>query len=383
MLGDASVTAIIPLVHLHPPSFGGSDCCFRTAGQRPPDFSVQGLSTMTSYRKAIRLFSLVLALGLPIAASAATFDVKTLIDTDNSRGTGCNVVTPGGIVSGIDVIVTTQGTVTGTTGTVTAVTRQTCVNAVLNQFSSPTAVDSGWTVGVSPIGDVTVESHMGLDVLTMDNIGTPRFVFMSPSGLSSDVLLTPWSWGGGDIIMPHAARDRAVAPAPPRNIVLDGASPDWAGNVPLANGTASSPVWRFITARAYAGLHDLFFNFQIHTNVAAPTAHDDNYSLSTLGGTLTVATLGVLNNDNPNGQPITASLVDGTQHGTLSLAPNGGFTYVHDGSLASQDQFHCAAAAPPLSSSGANVTTALTETHPYTLTSANNDSFVDGQPNTF
>ncbi|MEA2475735.1 MAG: hypothetical protein QOE06_3650, partial [Thermoleophilaceae bacterium] len=66
---------------------------------------------MTSYRKAIRFFSLVLSLGLPIAASAATFDVKTLIDTDNSRATGCNVVTPGGIVSGIDVIVTTSGTV--------------------------------------------------------------------------------------------------------------------------------------------------------------------------------------------------------------------------------------------------------------------------------
>src|SRR3954452_8774389 len=98
---------------------------------------------MTSYRKAIRLFSLVLSLGLPLVASAATFDVKTLIDTDNSRATGCNVVTAAGIVSGIDVMVTTSGTVAGSTGTVTAVTRQTCVNAVLNQFSSPAAVDSG------------------------------------------------------------------------------------------------------------------------------------------------------------------------------------------------------------------------------------------------
>src|SRR5437763_6352897 len=162
---------------------------------------------MTSYRKAIRLVSLVLSVALSIAASAATFDVKTLIDTDNSRSTGCSVVTPGGIVSGIDVIVTTQGSVTGATGTVTAVTRQTCVNPVLNQFSSPTAVDGGWNVGVSPIGDVTVESHMGLDVLTMDNIGTPRFVFISTSGLSSDILLTPWSCGGGELVLPHAGRD--------------------------------------------------------------------------------------------------------------------------------------------------------------------------------
>src|SRR4051794_5277204 len=338
---------------------------------------------MISFRKAIRFCSLVLSLGLTAAASAATFDVKTLIDMDNSRSTGCSVVTPGGIVNGIDMIVTTQGTVTGATGTVTAVTRQTCTNAVLNQFSSPAAVDSGWTVGVSPIGDVTVESHVGVDVLTWDNIGTPRFVFMSTSGLSSDVLLTPWSWGGGDIVMPHAARDRAMTPVQQRNILLDGASSDWTGAVPLANGTAAPPVWRFITASAYAGMHDLFFNFKIHTNSAAPTAHDDNYALSTLGGTLTVATLGVLNNDNPNNQPITASLVDGTQHGTLALAPDGGFTYVHDGSLASQDQFHYVANGPTLSSNVATVTIDLPGTHPYTFTSADNVTFIDGQPNTF
>jgi hypothetical protein len=342
---------------------------------------------MTSFRKAIRFCSLVLTLGVPFAASAATFDVKTLIDTDNNRGTGCNVVTPGGIVSGIDVMITTAGTVSTSTGTVTAVTRQTCVNPVLNQFSSPVAVDGGWNIGVSTTGstagDVFVESHMGLDVLTMDNIGTPRFVFTSSSGLSSDILLTPWSWGGGDIIMPHAARDRAVAPLPPRNILLDGLSPDWAGNAPLAHGTAAPPVWRFISAGAYAGLHDLFFNFQIHTNGAAPTAHDDNYSLSTLGGTLTVATLGVLNNDNPNNQPITASLVDTTQHGTLALAPNGGFVYIHDGSLASQDQFHYVAVGSTLSSNVATVTIDLPGTHPYTFTSADNVTFIDGQPNTF
>jgi len=318
---------------------------------------------------------------------AATFDVKTLIDTDNRRSTGCSVVTPGGIVNGIDVIVTTQGTVNGSTGNVTAVTRQTCTNAVLNQFGSATAVDGGWNVGVSTTGptagDVTVESHMGLDVLTWDNIGTPRFVFMTTSGLSSDVLLTPWSWGGGDIIMPHAARDRSMTPIAQRNILLDGGSTDWTGNVPLANGTAAPPVWRFISASAYAGMHDLFFNFKIHTNPAAPTAHDDNYALTTLGGTLTVATLGVLNNDNPNNQPITASLVDTTQHGTLSLAPDGGFTYVHDGSLASQDQFHYVAVGTTLSSNLATVTIDLPGTHPYAFTSADNVTFIAGQNNSF
>jgi len=338
---------------------------------------------MSSYRNAIRFFSLAFSLALPITASAGTFDVKALIDSDNSRSTGCSVTTPGGIVSGIDIVLTTSGTVTGSSGTVTAVTRQTCANPGLNLLSAPVAVDGGWNVGVSSIGDLLIESHLGADIITMDNVGTPRFVFTSSSGLLSDVQLTPWSWGGGDIVMPHAGRDRAVTPTPPRNIVLNGNGDDWAGNVPLSNGTASSPAWRFISSSAYAGLHDLFFNFQIHTNPAAPTAHDDTYALGNLGGTLTVATLGVLNNDNPNQQPITATALDTPQHGTLLLAPNGGFTYTHDGSLAQQDQFHYVDTGTPLLSNIATVTIELPGSHPYAFTSADNVTFVAGQPNTF
>ena len=335
---------------------------------------------MSSYRSAIRFFPLAFSLALSVTASAGTFDVKALIDTDNSRSTGCTVVTPGGIVSGIDIVLTTNGVTTGTSGNVTGVTRQTCTGGVL---SSPVTVDGGWSVGVNSAGDLLIESHLGADIITMDNVKTPRFVFMSSSGLLSDVQLTPWSWGGGDIIMPHAGRDRAVTPTPPRNIVLDGNGNDWAGNVPLANGTAAAPGWRFITSSAYAGLHDLFFNFQIHTNPAAPTAHDDNYTLGSLGGTLTVATLGVLNNDNPNQQPITATALDNPQHGTLTLNPNGGFTYTHDGSLAQQDQFHYVDTGNPLLSNIATVTIDLPGSHPYTFTSADSITFTAGQPNTF
>ncbi|MEA2337455.1 MAG: large repetitive protein, partial [Thermoanaerobaculia bacterium] len=146
---------------------------------------------MSSYRNAIRFLFVVLTLTTSIAASAATFDVKALIDSDKSRSTGCNVVTPGGIVSGIDLVVTTTGTYTAAGGSVTGVTRQTCSNPGLNLLSSPVTVDSGWNVGVSPIGDLLIETHLGLDVITMDNVGTPRFVFTSSSGLLSDVLTTP------------------------------------------------------------------------------------------------------------------------------------------------------------------------------------------------
>ena len=337
---------------------------------------------MSSHRTAIRrMFLVALALTLPIVASASTFDVKALIDTDNSRGTGCTMITPGGIVTGIDVVLTTAGTVTGTTGTVTAVTRQTCSGGSLGL---PTAVDSGgWNVGVSPSGDLFIESHFGLDLITMDTIRTPRFVFTASSGTFSDVILTPYSWGGGDIVMFHAARDRAVASTSPRTITLDGNSSDWAGVVPLGNGTQTVPAWRFISASAYAGAHDLFFAFAIHTNPAAPTAIDDHYALGTLGGTLTVATLGVQNNDIANFQPITSVKTDNPQHGSVTLAGDGGFTYVHDGSLANQDQFHYVLNGTTLQSNIATVTIDLPGSRTYAFTSANNTTFVAGQFNSF
>ncbi len=333
---------------------------------------------MITSRTALRTLLSSLALAFPLLASAATFDVKALIDVDNNRGTGCNVTTVGGIVSGIDTILTTSGSVTGGVGTVTGVTRQTCAGGV---FSAPVAVDSGWNVGVSPSGDLTIETHLGTDVITWDNVGTPRFVFTATSGLSSDAQLSPWSWGGGDIVLTHAARDRAVSTGL-RAITLNGDSLDWAGVPPLANGTETSPVWRFISSSVFASRHDLFFNIQIHTNIGAPTAHDDNYALTTLGSTLTVATLGVLNNDNPNGQPITAVLVDSPQHGTLTLNANGGFTYTHDGSLAQQDQFHYIAQGT-LPSNIATVTIDLPGSHPYTFTSPDHTTFTEGVPNTF
>jgi VCBS repeat-containing protein len=72
------------------------------------------------------------------------------------------------------------------------------------------------------------------------------------------------------------------------------------------------------------------------TTPLGPTAKADAYAVAR-GGTLVVdATTGVLANDlEPQSKPLTASLVTGTTHGTLTFAANGSFTYVHDNSLAS------------------------------------------------
>jgi uncharacterized delta-60 repeat protein len=60
---------------------------------------------------------------------------------------------------------------------------------------------------------------------------------------------------------------------------------------------------------------------------AAPTAVDDVYALPETGP-LVVAALGVLTNDtDPDGDPLTATVVDPPAVGTLTLSLDGGFTY--------------------------------------------------------
>lgn len=67
----------------------------------------------------------------------------------------------------------------------------------------------------------------------------------------------------------------------------------------------------------------------------APTATGDSYSVG-LGQTLVVPPSGVLGNDgDPDGQPLTTRLVSAPGEGSLSLQPDGGFTYTPRGLVGS------------------------------------------------
>lgn len=72
----------------------------------------------------------------------------------------------------------------------------------------------------------------------------------------------------------------------------------------------------------------------------APTAVDDAYQVDE-DGTLTVPVEnGVLRNDNdPEGEPLTAEIVQGPRHGTLSLASDGSFVYVPNPGFTGTDVF--------------------------------------------
>ncbi|SFG13290.1 hypothetical protein SAMN04488025_11717 [Planifilum fulgidum] len=70
-----------------------------------------------------------------------------------------------------------------------------------------------------------------------------------------------------------------------------------------------------------------------------PVANDDSYTTD-VDTPLTVPAPGVLANDtDPNGDPLTAQLVDGPANGTLVLNPDGSFTYTPDTGFSGTDSF--------------------------------------------
>lgn len=72
---------------------------------------------------------------------------------------------------------------------------------------------------------------------------------------------------------------------------------------------------------------------------SAPVAQNDEYNTQQ-NTPLTIAAPGVLGNDNdPNGDPMTAVLGTGVAHGVLTLNANGGFTYTPAGNFSGQDSF--------------------------------------------
>ena len=335
---------------------------------------------MSSIRNALRCIFVAFLFTLPLSAYAANYDVRVLFDTDANRSTGCTVPTANGPVAGVEQILTTSVTVNGGAGTVAGVTRQTCVNGLF--FGDPVPVNGGWNVGVSSTGNLFIETHVGANVLTMTNIPTMRLAFTVTSGSLTDAMTTDF---GDDILYPvRPGRRHAVSTGALRTIRLDGLDTDWNGLETLASGDAASPALRFLDASAFADLSDLFFSFHIQTNPNAPTALDDFYALGTIGGTLSVSTLGVLNNDSdPNNLPLSAFLVEGPEHGTLSLNANGAFTYTHDGSSIFEDHFRYRVTNGTLQSNLATVTISLPGSHPYTFTSADHVTFTACQPNTF
>jgi len=105
-----------------------------------------------------------------------------------------------------------------------------------------------------------------------------------------------------------------------------------------------------------------------------PVANDDNYTVAE-GGTLNVPAPGVLTNDvDPEGSPITATLVTGPAHASsFTFNANGSFNYVHDGSETTSDSFTYKANDGSLDSNIATVHITITPVNDPPV--ANDDSY--------
>jgi large repetitive protein len=287
------------------------------------------------------LASLVTLL-VAFSAQAITYEVKVALDTDRNASTGCTLTTSAGSFTGVEQVLVTRSDVPASgPATTLGTTRQVCAGGTLG---SPVPADTHtWGAGFSTSGNLFIETHIATADLGMGSAITPmRVAFLINNGAAlNDAVLT--NHAGGDIVFPRGGRERAVAPTgrTPHSIVLDGLDPDWSGISAIAGGGGGTPSLRIINGYAFGTSTDIFFALRAQANVNAPTARPDNYNLPTVGGTLTInSASGVMANDtDPNGLPLTAILVAGPQHGTLTLASNGGFTYVHDGSSAPIDTF--------------------------------------------
>jgi VCBS repeat-containing protein len=94
-----------------------------------------------------------------------------------------------------------------------------------------------------------------------------------------------------------------------------------------------------------------------------PVANADTYT-TPKNTTLNVPAPGVLANDtDPEGDPLTASLMSATQHGTVSLSGDGSFTYTPDADYVGTDSFTYKANDGAADSNTATVTITVTSTN--------------------
>src|SRR5262249_48310021 len=106
---------------------------------------------------------------------------------------------------------------------------------------------------------------------------------------------------------------------------------------------------------------------------AAPVAQNDSYSVNQ-DEVLTVAAPGVLANDSDaNGNPLSAYVLTGPSHGTLSLSSNGSFQYTPATGYYGSDSFTYRAADGYVYSNTATVS--ITVAHVNHAPTAANDSY--------
>src|SRR5437867_5241676 len=328
-------------------------------------------------RSFVALFVLLAATSASAVISSGTTSI--LIDADRNAVTGCNVTAGQVSYAGIEFVVKT----TFDAMLVTGVTRQQCVNGVLG---GPVTINTGgWNVGTGP-GKLYLETSFPVSLLG-GPIQPARYVFVGQSSTSIDAVD---SINGAPIIFPPdrgPGRHRVVIPPSVLSITLDGNISDWGDRQPLVADAAGTgtPAFRIANIFELAQRGDLFFRFDIQVNASAPTAQADSYSVPRNGVLNHPASSGVLANDiNPPGNgTLTAVKLSDPLHGTLTLNPDGSFTYLNDGSPAVSDSFTYKARNSSGDSNPSTVSITIIQGNAPTITSANATTFKVGVAGNF
>jgi FtsP/CotA-like multicopper oxidase with cupredoxin domain len=178
------------------------------------------------------------------------------------------------------------------------------------------------------------------------------FTFVSPTAAPPPANQAPVVNAGTDqtITLPMSATLAGTAtddglPNPPATLTTtwtaSGPGTVTFGDPAALNTTASFSVdgVYVLTLTADDGALTASSQITITVNPAPPVAADDAYSMLVADGTLTVTAPGVMANDSNLGVSPQVSLVTGPVNGTVTLNPDGSFTYTYTGTVAGTDTF--------------------------------------------
>ncbi len=232
----------------------------------------------------------------------------------------------------------TVAAVTGTLSVCTGLTTQlantttggswSSSNTSIATVNSSTGLVTGVSAGTATITYTTATNNNGcINTATATVTVTASPVVAAITGASgttvgSTAQLASTTTGGT-----WSSSNTAVATVSSTGLITGVAAGTATITYAVTSGACTSSVTKVITIAAAP------------VNNNPPVAVADAYS-AVKGATLTVAVPGVLSNDSdPDSNPITAIKVTDPAHGTLTLNPNGSFTYVHNNGTSTSDSF--------------------------------------------
>ena len=304
-----------------------------------------------------------------VAGSAASIRIISGNNQSGQVGTqlGADLVVEvqdadGNAVSGVTVTwaVTSGGGRVGPTSSITGANGQTSTE---------------WTLG-SQLGSQKVRASAGaagqVDFGATATAGAPSALGIVTQPSASATVGEPFATqpviqlrdaSGNDVHQSGVSVTAALASGVGRLTGATSATTDGNGrasftNLAITDGTGSHTL--IFAASGYTSVVSSSINVTPPVN-QPPSAVADNYTVNA-GETLSQPAPGVLANDtDPEGGSLTASLVDQAANGSVTLLPDGSFTYVPNAGFVGQDTFTYEASDGTNGSSPATVTIDVTQ----------------------